>query len=368
MAQKIPATIVTGFLGSGKTTLISHLMKNAGGRRIALVVNEFGDLGVDGEIMRGCGIEDCAEGDITELSNGCICCTVAEDFIPTMQLLLDRKELPDNIVIETSGLALPQPLVRAFGWPDIRNRLTVDAVIAVVDGEVAAEKHRDDLRISAGLYGMMSARKVNGSFSAGKYLGEGLELAPDHKRPLEELFEDQLNCADMVVLSKSDLITEGERIKVVEELAAKARKGVRILPAVNGALDPDVLLGFGLEAESDAGSRSEIHHVHADGDELGEHDEFESFVVDLPPIRDVAELVRAIGKAMEEFTLLRVKGFASIANRSMRLVVQAVGANVEKYYDRPFETGEPRETKLVVIGYSNLDREKISRRLREAAE
>ena len=139
MAQKIPATVVTGFLGAGKTTLIRHMLQNAGGKRIALIINEFGDLGVDGDILKGCGDETCSEDDIMELSNGCICCTVADDFIPTMQKLLERDRKPDHIVIETSGLALPQPLVRAFNWPEISTRVTVDSVVTVVDGNAVTE-------------------------------------------------------------------------------------------------------------------------------------------------------------------------------------------------------------------------------------
>jgi len=134
MAAKIPATVITGFLGAGKTTLIRHMLTHANGRRIALIINEFGDLGVDGGILKGCGIEGCADDDVMELSNGCICCTVAEDFIPALEKLLNRATPPDHIVIETSGLALPQPLVRAFGWPEIRTRVTVDGVVTVVDG------------------------------------------------------------------------------------------------------------------------------------------------------------------------------------------------------------------------------------------
>ncbi|MDE0533150.1 MAG: cobalamin biosynthesis protein CobW [Albidovulum sp.] len=366
MASKIPATIVTGFLGSGKTTLIRHMLQNAGGRRIALLINEFGDLGVDGEILRGCGIEECSEGEIVELSNGCICCTVAEDFIPTMQALLSQGKLPDNIVIETSGLALPQPLVRAFGWPEIRNRLTVDSVIAVVDGEVAAGKKRRRVLPAPSEFELDEPRLINGS-NAARLFSE-VETPPEHGLSIDELFEDQLACADLVVLSKGDLITEEECKEIETELVAKIRRGVRILTAVNGAIDPAVLLGLGLEAECDPDSRNEIHHVHADGEDHGEHDEFESFVVELPQVRGVAELILAVERAMEDFVLLRVKGFASIAGKSMRLVVQAVGPNVEKYFDRPFEAGEPRETRLVVIGHSGLDREGISRRLREAVQ
>src|SRR5690349_10186697 len=118
--EKISATVITGFLGAGKTTLIRNMLENARGRRIALVINEFGDVGIDGEILKGCGVEACKDEDIIELSNGCICCTVADDFVPTMKKLLDRPEPPQHIVIETSGLALPQPLVRAFNWPEIK--------------------------------------------------------------------------------------------------------------------------------------------------------------------------------------------------------------------------------------------------------
>ena len=139
MPAKIPATVVTGFLGAGKTTLIRHMLQNAEGKRIALIINEFGDLGVDGDILKGCGAETCTEDDIMELSNGCICCTVAEDFIPTMEKLLARENRPDHIVIETSGLALPQPLVRAFNWPGISTRVTVDGVVTVVDGKAVTE-------------------------------------------------------------------------------------------------------------------------------------------------------------------------------------------------------------------------------------
>ncbi|MEJ1993224.1 MAG: GTP-binding protein, partial [Maritimibacter sp.] len=176
--KKIPATVITGFLGAGKTTLIRHLLDNAGGKRIALIINEFGDLGVDGDILKGCGDETCSEDDIFELSNGCICCTVAEDFVPTMEALLARPDAPDHIVIETSGLALPQPLVRAFQWPQIATRVTVDGVVTVVDGKAV-----DEGLFAANLDAVEAQRKAD----------ENL----DHETPLSELFEDQIAAADM---------------------------------------------------------------------------------------------------------------------------------------------------------------------------
>jgi len=179
--KKIPTTVVTGFLGAGKTTLIRHLLDNADGRRIALIINEFGDLGVDGDLLKGCGDETCSDDDIFELSNGCICCTVAEDFIPTMEALLARPDAPDHIVIETSGLALPQPLVRAFQWPQIATRVTVDGVVTVVDGKAVAEG-----RFAANLAAVEAQRRADDNL--------------DHETPLSELFEDQIAAADMIVV------------------------------------------------------------------------------------------------------------------------------------------------------------------------
>src|SRR5271169_1264183 len=130
LLAKTPVTIVTGFLGAGKTTLIRHVLENAKGRCLALIVNEFGDVGVDGDILRSCGIESCPDENIVELANGCLCCTVADDFVPAIEALLGRDRKPEHIIVETSGLALPKPLVKAFDWPPIRSKLTVDGVIA----------------------------------------------------------------------------------------------------------------------------------------------------------------------------------------------------------------------------------------------
>ena len=240
MAGKIPATVVTGFLGSGKTTLIRHLIENAGGKRIALVINEFGDLGVDGEILKGCGIEGCADNDVVELSNGCICCTVADDFLPAIQKLVDRDEAPDHIVIETSGLALPQPLVRAFGWPDIRTRVTVDGVVAVIDGAAV-----DAGRFAADEAAVSRQREADDSV--------------DHETPLSELFEDQLACADMVVVNKTDLLDDAGAA-VVADLKPAVRAGAQLLSSAMGRVSPDVLLGLGIGAEDDMASRHEVHH------------------------------------------------------------------------------------------------------------
>ena len=342
MSQKIPATVVTGFLGAGKTTLIHHMLENAGGRRIALIINEFGDLGVDGDILKGCGDATCAEDDIMELSNGCICCTVAEDFIPTMEKLLARDTPPDHIVIETSGLALPQPLIRAFNWPQISTRVTVDGVITVVDGKAV----------------------VDGQFAhdvAAVDAQRSLDDNLDHETPLSELFEDQIASADMIVINKSDLLQSDEADALFGRLKNQARDGVQVVKATMGALPVDVLLGQGIGAEGDLEARHELHHHHGDGDDDHhdhDHDEFESFVVTRPEITDPVKYAAQVADVIRAHDILRLKGFAAVTGKPMRLTLQAVGPRVDSYFDQPFGAA-PRQTRLVVIGEAGLDRAAI---------
>jgi cobalamin biosynthesis protein CobW len=333
---KIPVTIVTGFLGSGKTTLIRHVLEHAHGRRLALIINEFGDVGVDGTILRSCGIDTCPDENIVELANGCLCCTVADDFIPAIEALLARTPQPEHIIIETSGLALPKPLVKAFDWPEIRTRLTVDGVIAVVDGAaVAAGRFADDpAKLSA-------QRAADGSI--------------DHENPLEEVYEDQLLCADMVVLNKADLLTEETVRRVVAEIRAAVPRAVKIVETREGRVDPAVLLGLGAAVEDDLGQRPSHH----DAEEGHDHDDFESFVVDIPATNDPAALVNRLAAVAEQFDVLRMKGFVEVSGKPMRLLIQGVGQRFRHQFDRPW-AAEDRRSRLVVIGEKGIDRNAIA--------
>src|SRR6266702_4117636 len=268
---RVPCTIVTGFLGAGKTTLIRHVLASAKGRRLAVIVNEFGDVGIDGEILKACGDASCPQENIVELANGCLCCTVADDFVPALDTILGRKPLVEHIVIETSGLALPKPLVQAFQWPMIKSRVTVDGVVAVVDGAALAE----------------------GRFAA-----------------------------DLDALRR--------------QLQA----------------DPAVLLGLGIGAEDAIANRQTRHDAELEHD----HDDFESFVVPLPEIADPASFASRIAAAAAGASVLRVKGFAAVVGKPMRLLVQAVGPRVSHHYDRVWTAAEKRQGRLVVIGMKGLDR------------
>ena len=335
--EKVPATIVTGFLGAGKTTLVRHVMAQGAGRRIAIIVNEFGSLGIDGDLLKSCGIPGCEEENIVELANGCICCTVADDFLPTMTALLDRPEPPEHILIETSGLALPKPLIKAFNWPGIRSRVTVDGVVTVVDGPAVADgRFADD----------------PAAVEAQRAADDNL----DHDNPLAEVFEDQLGAADLVVLNKADLLDEAAVAKLRAEIAAHLPRQVKVVAARDGALDIAVLLGLGAAAEDDLAARPSHH----DGADDHEHDDFDSFVVPMPEAASAEALVEKLSKVAGEFDILRMKGFASLPGKPMRLAVQGVGTRFRHHFDRPWAPGEARDGQLVVIGQSGLDKAAIA--------
>jgi cobalamin biosynthesis protein CobW len=346
--RKIPVTVITGFLGSGKTTLLRHILSQANGLRIAVIVNEFGELGIDGEILKGCGI-GCDEsgteqaGQLYELANGCLCCTVQEEFFPVMEALLERRSTIDHVLIETSGLALPKPLVQAFNWPSIRNAFTVDAVITVVDGPAAASgQFADDPRA----------------------VDEQRQRDPnlDHESPLHELFEDQLSAADLVVLNKTDLLAE----PALEAVSALIREDipphVKIVPASNGKLDLPVLLGLNSASEETIDERPD-HHGSAD-DPDHHHDDFDSVVVSGAPISREAAIA-ALKQLVENNTIYRAKGFAALPGAPMRLVIQGVGQRFDSYFDRRWRDGEARASKFVLIG-EDLDVTLLQRQFDEA--
>ncbi len=338
MTTKIPATIVTGFLGAGKTSLIRHLVQNAGGKRLALLINEFGDLGVDRALLGGCGIEDCREEDVIELANGCICCTVADDFLPAMRTILARDPAPDHIVIETSGLALPKPLVAAFNWPEVRSRLTVDGVLVVADAAAVR-----DGRFAHDPDAIQAERAA--------------DSALDHDTPLEELFEEQLGCGDLVLVNKADQVADAERAEVEQAIRAELRPGVRLVWTSHGRIDPAVALGLDVGAETDLANRPSHH----DGGEEHGHDEFESFVLPVPPLTDPEGLAARLRTAIRAHDVLRVKGFLAVTGKPLRHVVQAVGERIDRYYDRPWRADERQQGELVVIGLRGLNRAAIGR-------
>ncbi|RJF88247.1 cobalamin biosynthesis protein CobW [Oleomonas cavernae] len=341
-SPKIPVTVVTGFLGAGKTTLVRHVLENAQGRRIAVIVNEFGEVGVDGDLLRGCGIDVCPEENIVELANGCLCCTVADDFVPTMEALLNRENPPQHILIETSGLALPKPLLKAFDWPAIRSRVTVDGVIAVVDGPAVADgRFADD---PAALAAQAAA-----------------DPSLDHDNPLAEVFEDQVNAADLILVNKADLLSAEVISELKIRIGEAGTRRPRMVSTQECRVDLNVLLGLDAKAENDLASRPS-HHDAEDG--AHEHDDFESFVVDLAPAADADGFVARLAATAERFGVLRMKGFAAVAGKPLRLLVQGVGNRFRHQFERAWNPEEARISRIVVIGERGLDRAGIEAALK----
>jgi cobalamin biosynthesis protein CobW len=334
--RRIPTTIVTGFLGAGKTSLVRHLLATASRHRLAVIVNEFGELGIDRELLLGCGDASCRDEDIVELANGCLCCIVADDFVPTLTRLIDRPDPPGHIVVETSGLALPKPLVQAFAWPEIRTRLTVDGVVTVIDAEAAA----------AGRFA------TDPDAVARQRLADP---AIDHDNPLEEVFGDQLACADLVILNKTDLV-EGDPLAALRrDIEARLRPGVKLVEARQGRVAPAVALGLAASAEDDLAARPSCHDLEAEHN----HDDFDSFAVEFGPVADGALFRAGLAQLIRAHDVLRVKGFLDVPGRDRRQVVQAVGERIEQHFDRAWLPHESRASRLVVIGRKGLDRAAI---------
>ena len=333
--EKIPVTILTGFLGAGKTTLIRNLILKNKSKKLAVIINEFGDLGVDGEIVKQCSDETCPEENILELANGCICCTVADDFIPTMKSLLGGQYLPEHILIETSGLALPKPLLKAFEWPEIRSRLTVDSVLAVVDAEAV----------------------VNGIFApqmSSELEEKQNQTYVEHETPLSEVFEDQINCSDVVLLTKPDLVKNisDARNIIIKEM----ERNVPILEVQNGDIGADVILGVNAAAETDLDNR----RSHHDGFDDHEHDDFDTFSITVPKILDVEKFKIVLETLIRENDILRIKGFLRVESKPLNLLVQGVGKRLSVNFT---DTKIPVENtgNLVFIGEKGrIDQDVIS--------
>ena len=341
--HKIPVTVISGFLGAGKTTLVRHLLQNNQGRRIAVLVNEFGEVGIDGDLLRSCQVcdeEESPSKNIVELTNGCLCCTVQEEFYPTMQELLKRRDKIDCLLIETSGLALPKPLIQAFRWPAIRNSATVDGVVTVVDCHALG---------TGTLVGDINA------LEAQRQADESL----DHETPIEELFEDQLACADLVLLTKTDLVDEVTLNKIKAWLKKELEPGVKIVSVKDGKIDPSLLLGFNAAVENDLDNR----HSHHDHEEEHDHDEeISSIELVIEQAFEPQVLVEQLKNLLTEQEIYRIKGFVNVLNKPMRLVLQGVGNRFDTFYDRLWAKDESRQTSLVFIGH-DLDRKVIEEKI-----
>ena len=322
MAKRLPVTVLTGFLGAGKTTVLRHLLTR-GGQRLAVMVNEFGSVGLDGDLIRSCGFcpEDELDGRLVELNNGCLCCTVQDDFLPTMETLLERADQLDGIVVETSGLALPRPLLQALDWPAIRSRVHVNGVVTLVDGEALA-----------------AGSPVADAEALERQRAEDPSL--DHLTAIDELFEDQLQAADLVLISRADCLDASAMAEVQGRIQVKVRPGTALLPVSQGQVETSVVLGL---EHKPTPQEAHTHHVHHDHDHVHDHDDHDHH--DHSHVEMVGSNVRVEGaldrQALEQLLpslvsnhqVVRLKGRVWLPSKTLPLQIQMVGPRLNSWFE-----------------------------------
>ena len=310
MAKRLPVTVLIGFLGAGKTTVLRHLLTR-GGQRLAVMVNEFGSVGLDGDLIRSCGFcpEDELDGRLVELNNGCLCCTVQDDFLPTMETLLERADQLDGIVVETSGLALPRPLLQALDWPAIRSRVHVNGVVTLVDGEALA-----------------AGSPVADAEALERQRAEDPSL--DHLTAIDELFEDQLQAADLVLISRADCLDASAMAEVQGRIKDKVRPGTALLPVSQGQVETSVVLGLDHKPTPQVAHdhHDNDHHDHSHVDMVGSNVRVEGAL-------DRQALEQLLPSLVSNHQVVRLKGRVWLPSKTLPLQIQMVGPRLNSWFE-----------------------------------
>ena len=336
--HKIPTTLVTGFLGSGKTTVLSNMLKQPSGKRIAVVVNVPLESGIDSEILRGTDLDSFDKVErlplgnrIYHLRNGCLCCAVQDDFSHMMWELAHRTDEIDHVFIETPGTELPVIFLKRLNSEVLAEKFTIDSVVTVADGP---------------------------ALSDGRYTSASGRVSQKIDTSLQFLYQSQLDIADVVLISKTDLVIPVLRKKLQDKLKALLSHSPDIINMQHGIVSSDLLYNRACNSEQ----RFEIDKVELDESEVSQG--FDSVMVKLGTV-DSDLLVSRLQMLIHEQAVYRAKGFAELPNKMMRQVVQGVGSRIDRSYDRRWGVDEERSTRLQIIG-RGLDTERLLATLRVA--
>jgi len=281
MKKKIPVIVVSGFLGSGKTTFLRYLLKESN-KKFGLIINEFGDVGIDGDLIKSCDKCDKSEDDcVIELNNGCLCCTVQDDFVPSIKALLEFNPPIESIIIETSGLALPIPLIQALNWPEIRSSIYLDIVVGIVNGE-----------------SMLNGSPINDLNKITKQYNETDKI--DHNTSIDELFESQFEVSDIVLVSRSDILNDDQFDFVKNKIKGSLNSSVPVLKSKNGKIDLNYLFDFKFKKETYKDFLTEEHDHN--------HVELISDSIKLNYFLEKNDFEKEMSKILDELNILRIKG------------------------------------------------------------
>ena len=321
MSKRKPIIVVTGFLGSGKTTFLKHLIKNSN-KKFGLLINEFGDVGIDGDLIKTCS--SCNDDSIIELNNGCICCTVQEDFIPAIKTLLNQNIELDGIVIETSGLALPIPLLSALSWPEIRSSVYLEMVIGLINGE-----------------SMLNGLPIN-NLNEIRMQYQDTQII-DHEISFDELFEEQLQASDLVLVSRSDLIEDKYFHDIKTTVKTKLNPNVPVIKCLNGEINLEYILGSNYQTQFQQTNKKFHTHDH-------NHIELHSKSIKCNYFLEKSEFEKEILQIIENLKILRIKGRIWIPGKLLPLQVQIVGTKVNTWYEEsPNDCWKPKQGGLEMI-------------------
>ncbi len=342
MKKKIPVIVVSGFLGSGKTTFLRYLLKESN-KKFGLIINEFGDVGIDGDLIKSCDKCDESEDDcVIELNNGCLCCTVQDDFVPSIKALFEFNPPIESIIIETSGLALPIPLIQALNWPEIRSSIYLDVVVGIVNGE-----------------SMLNGSPINDLNKITKQYSETDKI--DHNATIDELFEEQLEVSDIVLVSRSDILNDDQFDVVKHKIQGSLNSSVPVLKSKNGKIDLNYLFDFNFKKENYKEFLTEGHDHN--------HVELVSDSIKLNYFLEKNDFEKEMSKILDELNILRIKGRIWIPNKSLPLQIQIVGKKINTWFEEaPDNCWRPNDNaglELVIISFDEKSIKTFNRKIKE---